>query len=85
MKIIKEEVKTFIETAICDCGGEMAADGSVLCSNPPQYTMYCKKCGVRERGYIRYPRTVMENITLKKLEPTPLSEEEKAELQDEEE
>lgn len=35
------------EKKLCECGGELEFEGSVMTSCPPQYPYTCKKCGKR--------------------------------------
>lgn len=41
----KLEVKTFMTSTYCDCGGEIFSSGEVLTSMPPKYKYQCGDCG----------------------------------------
>ena len=47
MSEIKKEVKTYMVSQLCDCGGtfQYESNGVMLASYPPQYPHVCYACG----------------------------------------
>jgi len=66
IKIIKTEVKMYVEEWICDkdgCENEMKPTGVCLTSNPPQYLHKCSGRGREETTFnYTYPRLVKEKV-----------------------
>lgn len=60
--ITKTPVTWNLERLICECGGEMMRFGPTLMSYPPQYVMWCGKCGAQETRYESYPRVMWEEV-----------------------
>ena len=60
-KVIRKEVKTYIEKLYCSCGEEMSNEGTMLPSYPAQYPHSCP-CGkeVENITGLVYPRLVHE-------------------------
>lgn len=63
MKVVKKELKTFIEHAICECGGELIVDetaifgGLLFGGRNPEYEHKCKRCGKTATLTKPYPNT----------------------------
>ena len=49
------EVKTFLVSQNCECGGEFKPTGSCYTTCPPQYPHLCDKCGNKKCFSKTYP------------------------------
>ena len=54
-EIHKQEVRTFLVSLKCDCGGEMKRNGPVKLSDPPLYPHGCGECGEGSDERKTYP------------------------------
>lgn len=64
MSEIKKEVKTYMISKICECGGtfQYEHNGVMLASYPPQYPHVCYSCGKIETFNNIYPKIEYEYI-----------------------
>jgi hypothetical protein len=56
------EVKTFIQRAYCECGGDMVYGGICYATVEPGYPHSCKKCGKSQTLDDTFPRKVLKEI-----------------------
>ena len=60
----RQEVKTYVVNAMCECGGKLNRDpdAPVLTSYPPQYSYICDKCGKSVLLTAFYPSIQYEEL-----------------------
>ena len=64
MSELKKEVKTYMISKMCKCGGtfQYEYNGVMLATYPPQYTHVCDACGNTEMFNCVYPKIEYEYI-----------------------
>lgn len=62
MQIVKKELKTYKETAHCDCGNELQWASSVTLVNNTTYEYKCDRCCKEYELDEAYPKIIYEEI-----------------------
>ena len=64
---LKQEVKTYMISKICDCGGvfQYESNNIMLATYPPQYPHICSFCGKINNFNCIYPKIEYEYIDQK--------------------
>lgn len=58
----RQRVQTYAVKLMCDCGGELIYDGTILPTYPAQYRHVCNKCGNIELIFdASYPKIEYED------------------------
>ena len=62
MRRLMTEVRTFNVKLMCDCGGEIRANGNVLETSPPVYAHQCLACSKSYTLDSEYPTETMLEV-----------------------